>query len=332
MHNLDNKYGKFKDCYLTSDRPNIATYQDSNLIAPWGITSIDEYNWIPNYGLVSKYDKNGKLIHHVVLPIIDDIVPFGTGVVYNNTSGFVITSGSNTAASIILVASKGGQIYGYNDLIDPVNAITVIDNSSNNAVYTGITIINNTLCVADYFNNRIDVFDLNFNQIFTLPFQDLEVLNPLPADVAPYNIINIDDYAFVVYARQPDSTGTVPLTNQITYVSIFNKDGLFVKRFINEHYINSWALIKLPKSFKKLRHRYLLSNADGSISIYNSAGNKIGTVRDECSCKLVIYELKGLIVGCNKKIYFTSAPLSSYVNNPISGMHGLFGSLKYICQ
>lgn len=326
---LDHKYAKFKKTQLTSDQANVATYQDPNLIGAWGIVIIDDNVWIPSYGLVTNYDKKGNLLYHVALPTILGNVVFGTGVVANNTTGFVITNGSNTATSTILIACKSGAVFGYSPLVDPINAIKVIDNSHNNAVYTGITIIGNYLCIADYFNNRIDVYNSNFVQVFTLPFADLEVLNPLPDDVAPYNITNINGLIYIVYARQPDSSGIVPPFAQISYVSVFNKNGLFIKRFINEHHSNSWALVRLPKCFEKLGKKYLLGNTDGTISIYNKYGDKIGIVRDKKGCKLIIYELKGLDV--NDDIYFTSAPLSGFDDNPILGMHGLFGQLKYLC-
>lgn len=327
---VEHKYRRFKKIQLTSDQANVATYQDANLIASWGLATLHKTAWIASYGLVSNYDLCGKLLYHVALPTISSNIVFGTGVVVNDTTGFVITNGTNTAACTILIASTSGAIFGYNPLVDPVNAITVIDNSLSLASYTGITILDNYLCATDYFNNKIDVFDLNFNQVFTLPFVDLEVLNPLPPNVAPYNIVTIDNHAFVVYAKQLDSSGTVPPSEQITYVSIFNINGLFIKRFINSHYINSWALIKLPRSFKKLKHKFLLGNSNGTISVYNYHGEKIGTIKDETGCKMVIYGLKGLDV-C-KQIYFSATPISGYDDNIILSYHGLFGYIRHMCE
>jgi len=327
----NDKYNRFKKIQLTSDQANVATYQDPNLIAAWGMAILDDTVWIANYGLVSNYGLSGKLLYHVVLPTVSDNIVFGTGVIINDTTGFVVTNGTNTAASEILVASSSGAIFGYNPLVDPTNAITVIDKSADNAVYTGITILGKYLCATDYFNNRVDVFDLNFNQVYTLPFTDLEVLNPLPSNVAPYNIVNIDEHAYVVYARQPDETGAIPQSFQISYVSIFNKNGLFIKRFINEHHNNSWALIKLPKPcHKKSKNKFLLGNSNGTISIYNKYGEKIGCITNETGCKMVIYGLKGLEL-C-EHIYFTAAPLSGYDDNIIEAYHGLFGQLNRICH
>jgi uncharacterized protein (TIGR03118 family) len=323
------KHETFKKIQLTSDLPNIATYQDPTLINAWGIAEICKNIWIANYGLVSNYDTKGNLIAHVTLPNILGNVAQGTGLVHNKTNGFVITNGPNTATASLLIASTNGAIFAYNKLVDPDNAIVVIDNSTNGAIYTGITILNNHLCVADYFNNRIDVFDMNFVQIYTLPFQDLEVLDPLPSDVAPYNIVTFNNYAYVIYARQPDASGNIPLSYQVTYVNIFNKDGLFVERFINDHHINSWAFIRLSESFGKLKYKFLLGNSDGTINIYNKHGCKVGYVRDECQCKMIVYELKGML-KLDDNVYYASAPISGYDDNPLDAIHGLFGKLDYI--
>jgi len=324
-----NAHQKFDKKYLTSDLPNIATYQDTNLISPWGMAVIDCIMWIANYGLISSYELNGKLLYHALIPKVAGNVVTSTALIKNHTSGFVITSGPNTASCYLLIASKNGVIFGYNPFVDATNCITVIDNSANNAVYTGLAILGKYLYATDYYNNRIDVFDYNFNQVLTFPFTDLEVLDPLPIDVAPYNIVNIDKLLYVVYARQPDANGVVEPKKQISYVSIFTKKGLFVERFINKHPENSWAFNLVPHCFKVLKHRFLLGNVNGTISIYNKYGEKKGTIRDKKGCKLVIYGLNGLDIY-DKKIYFTANPLSGYDDNPILANHGIFGYIKHI--
>jgi uncharacterized protein (TIGR03118 family) len=320
---------KFDKMYLTSDLPGVATYQDTNLISPWGMAIIDEIMWIANYGLITSYKLNGQLLYHVLIPNVSANVVTATALIKNETSGFVITNGPNTASCYLLVASKTGAIFGYNPFVDATNCITVIDNSVNNAVYTGLAIIGKYLCATDYNNNRIDVFDFNFNQVFTLPFTDLQVLDPLPVDVAPYNIVNINNLLYVVYTRQPDPTGIVEPSKEISYVSIFNKKGLFVKRFINKHLENSWAFNLVPHCFKVLKHKFLLGNIDGTISIFNKHGKKIGSIRDNNGCKLNVYGLNGMEIY-NKKIYFTANPLSGYDDNPLLANHGIFGYIKHI--
>ncbi len=326
-HKSKNIHKKFCKTQMTSDLPNIATYQDINLISSWGMTIIDETMWIASYGLLTNYKLDGQLIYHVLIPNVNGNIVTSTALIKNKTSGFVITSGPNTASCYLLVASKNGAIFAYNPFVDALNCIKVIDNSVNGAVYTGLAITGNYLCATDYFNNRIDVFDYNFTQVFTLPFVDLEVLNPLPDNVAPYNIINIHNLLYVVYVRQPDGDGVVEPLLEICYVSIFNENGLFIERFINEHSSNSWALKLVPHRFKVLKHYFLLGNADGTISIYNRRGKKVGYIKDGKGCKMSIYGLNDIrIRDC--RIYYTSNPLSGYDVDPILANHGIFGNLK----
>ena len=58
----------------------------------------------------------------------------------------------------------------------------------------------------------------------SLPFTDLEVLDPLPSNVAPYNIITINDHVYVVYARQPEPVNTTSSKGEISYVNVFTKN------------------------------------------------------------------------------------------------------------
>ncbi len=330
MSHHKNIHEIFDKTQMTSDLPNIATYQDINLISPWGMTVIDETMWVASYGLITNYKLNGQLIYHALIPNVNGNVVTSTALIKNKTSGFVITSGLNTASCYMLIASKNGAIFGYNPFVDALNCIKVIDNSVNGAVYTGLAITNNYLCATDYYNNRIDVFDSNFTQVYTLPFTDLEVLNPLPADVAPYNIVNIHDLLYVVYARQPDANGVVEPLLQVCYVSIFNENGLFIERFINKHTSNSWAFKLVPQYFKVLKHYFLLGNTDGTISIYNKHGKKIGSIKDKKGCKMSIYGLNALYIhDCH--IYYSANPLSGYDDDPILANHGIFGNIKPVC-
>ncbi len=317
---------KFKSGLLMSDLPNLAPNQDPNILAAWGMTINEESIWIGSYGLLSNYDMKGKLLFNAIIPQVNGVTPFATGIIVNNTLGFILSNGPNVASAIILIATQQGAIFGYNPLVDPLNCILVIDNSLNGDVYTGITISNNYLCVANYSNNKIDVFDFNFVSVNVLPFVDLEVLNPLPVDVAPYNIVVIKGFVYVIYARMVDNTGSVPIPYQVTYISIFTKSGLFIKRFLNDHHSNSWAFLRVNYLDNDLHHKFLLGNYDGTISIYNKHGKKIDYIRDDCNCKLVIYGLKGLDI-C-KYIYFSSNPISGFDDNELDQYHGNLGYLK----
>lgn len=302
---------RFNKCYLNSDL-STAKYQDINLIQPWGITTINDTIWLSNYAQISNYHLSGELIQHIPIPPLNSNPIIPTGIIHNSTKGFVITSGPNTASAFILVASKNGAIYAYNKYVDD-SCVKVIDKSSSNANYTGLAIIDKYLCATDYHNNTIDVFNLNFVQVDTLSFADLDVLNPIPTDVAPYNIVNINKHMYVVYTRQPDSTNTINIP--VSYVSVFNKKGLFVKRLISNHPHTSWEFIL----YKQIH--YLLGNTN-TISIFDLCGINKGYAKDHCNNRLILHDLNGLHVHHYNKIYFTTSPVTANAN------HGILGILK----
>src|SRR5207244_876390 len=83
----------------------------------------------------------------------------------------------------------------------------------------------------DFHNNKIDIFDWNFQPVTTFSLID----PTLPPNFAPFNIVNIKDFLFVLYAKQklPDKRDDeAGLGNG--FINIFKPDGTFVKLF--EHH------------------------------------------------------------------------------------------------
>ena len=294
-------YDHFKRNDLISNLPNVAKNQDPYLVDAWNIVIVSKNDmWVSNKvtALLTNYDLSGNIISTPVkVPDIAGTSALPTGLIINESTGFVITKGSNVASSYLLVCTENGTICGYNPLVDPSNAILAVDNSHSDACYKGLAMIGNHLCATDFHNNKVDVFDFNFVLTLSFPFTDLEVLNPIPANYAPYNIVNFCDLLYVTYAEQqgPDNTQDHPGKGH-GYVSIFNKDGLFVKRFASKGKLNSpYGMIKLPNSFGELRDRLAIGNhGDGKIRIYDCEGEVLYTLKNKHKHKIVIDGLHGL--------------------------------------
>jgi uncharacterized protein (TIGR03118 family) len=290
---------KFKVNNLVSNTPNVAHNQDPYLIDSWNIVIVDKNDmWVCNKGtaFLTNYDLLGNIISNPVkIPDVNSISALPTGLIVNESTGFVISSGSNIASSYLLIATENGAIFGFNPLVDPSNAVIAVDNSSINSCYKGIAMINNYLCAADFHNNRIDVFDFNFVHVLTLPFADLEVLNPIPVNYAPFNIVNINNYMFVTYAKQSGIGCNDDPGKGHGYVSIFNYEGLFVKRFISNGKLNSpYGIIKLPESFGDLGHNFLIgNNGNGKLNVYNHDGKYVTTLKNKHHHKIIINGLHG---------------------------------------
>ncbi len=302
--------------------------QDPYLIDPWNIVIVDKTEmWVCNKGtaFLTNYDLLGNILSNPVkIPDVNSSAALPTGMILNESSGFVISNGPNIASSYLIIATENGAIFGYNPLVDHINAIIAVDNSSINSCYKGIAMVNNYLCAADFYNNRIDVFDFNFVHVMTLPFVDLEVLNPLPVNYAPFNIVNINNYLFVTYAKQLGIGNMDDPGKGHGYVTIFNSDGLFVKRFISKGKLNSpYGIIKFPDTFGEYDHLFLIgNNGNGKLNVYNHEGDFVKTLKNKHNHKIVIEGLHGFAKHNHNShhIYFVSGSLDDVT--------GLCGTLK----
>jgi len=109
------------------------------------------------------------------------------------------------------------------------------------------------LAATDFHNGHVDVFDANFNFVSSSMFTDPNI----PAGYAPFNIRKLGSNIFVTYAKQlgPDNEDDEAGPGN-GYVSIFNADGSFNRRFTSQGALNSpWGIEML-----KLNHGF---NDDG---------------------------------------------------------------------
>lgn len=323
---------------LVSNLASTAKVQDANLVNAWGCVIDKDSVWIASNGtgVLVHYNLKGKLLGTPVT------VPAGasgstgstgasgataasqpTGLVINNTRGFVITKNSKSAASYILVATETGTIAGYNKLVDPLNAVTVVDNSASGAVYTGLAINGNFLYATDFHNNAIDVFDFSFTPVTTFPFVDT---TPIPTGFAPFNIVSIHDKMYVSYAKQTSPANKVALAGVGNgYISLFQTNGTFVKRLVSVGKLNApWGMVVSPDDFCDLGGLLLVgNNGDGYINAYDRKGTYIATLKTKHNKKLSISGLWSLVrtkEACDA-IFFTAGPNAE--------VNGLFGNFRF---
>jgi len=326
---------------LVSNLVGVAKIQDPNLQNAWGSVIDKDSVWIAanGSGVLVHYNLKGKLLGTPVN------VPSGatgatgatgasgataasnpSGLVINNTRGFVITKGGKSAASYLLVATENGIIAGYNKLVDPLNAVIVVNNSASGAVYKGLAIAGNFLYATDFHNGVIDVFDFSFTPITTFPFVDTNTTTPIPAGYGPFNIVNIHDKLYVTYAKQlapanhDDQAGVGN-----GYISLFQTNGTFIRRLVSGGKLNSpWGLAVAPDSFGELGGLLLVGNfGDGYINAYDRKGAYIATLKTKHNKKLVITGLWSLVrtKEAPDYVFFTAGPNAE--------VNGLFGNLHY---
>jgi uncharacterized protein (TIGR03118 family) len=252
---------------------------DPLMVNGWGIAfSPTGTIWISAEatGVSTVYNKDGNQ----QLPAVSIPSPGGatgghpTGQVFNGGTGFRLPNG-NPARFIF--AGADGVVSGWNG---GTAAIRKIDNSPA-SVYLGMAIARDGtkdfIYLANFSQGRIDVYDTAW-QAVSKPFIDPTI----PGGYAPFNIQNIDGKLYVMYAKV--GVGAEEPGPGNGYVSIFNPDGSFIKRFASRGQLNApWGVAKAPASFwgdSPMTDVILIGNfGDGRINAFDDNGNFLGQLR-----------------------------------------------------
>ncbi|WP_461488263.1 TIGR03118 family protein [Pontibacter sp. HJ8] len=258
---------------------------EPRLVNAWGITfNPTGVAWInaEDTGLSFVYDAEGKELRPPVAIPSPDAATGGTptGIVFNNSSDFKLADG-NPARFIF--AGTDGVISAWNA---GDQAEKVVDNSADSgevgAVYTGLALVSNNksyLYGANFSMGKIDVFDKDFEQVNGMEFTDPD----LPQGYSPFNIQAIDGKLYVLYAKVgADGEEEKGMGNG--FVSVFNPDGSFVKRFASRGTLDApWGIAKAPGNFiKNSPGAILIGNfGDGRINVYSSNGKFLGQLEND---------------------------------------------------
>ncbi len=305
--------------YLDSNLTGKAKHMDPLLKNAWGLAyAPGGAFWISDEasGWSTLYDGSGNLQSlKVVIPPSGTGAGTPTGIVYNGSTQFAIDSW----ISVFLFATLDGTISGWSDF-EPSTALIAVRQAG--ASYTGLAITShatgNFLFAADSANNKVDVYDGNFNLVKS--FTD----STIPAGFAPFGIQDIAGQVYVTYASTTGAAGG--------YIDIFGEDGTFVKRFAQGKPLNQpWGLAVAPKTFGTLSGALLVANntATGNINGYNlKTGKLMGTVKNSAGKPIAINGLWGLEVGGGSslngktnQLFFTSGP---------SDANGYFGVISFV--
>lgn len=320
---------------LVSDNGVTGTRTDSSLVNAWGLAAGTNGGpwWVASAerGVSPAYDSTGAAAAATVQ------IPFAagqtesnpTGVVTNDTSGFVVTSGGKSAASEYVFVTENGTVSAWSPGVDLTHAILTVDNSTAGAVYKGAAIASRRhhamLYAADFHNGRIDVFDANFVQAphRRKAFRDAT----LPAGYAPFNVANVDGLLYVSYALQDGAAHDDVGGPRHGFVDVFDTAGTLVKRFASRGSLDSpWAMVVAPHDFGLFSDDVLVGNfGNGKISAFNRKGRFMGFVVGNDAQPLEIDGLWGMAFGNGGQAGATNTLF--FAAGPAGETHGLFGSL-----
>lgn len=292
---------------------------DTNLVNAWGIAIGPTGSlWISSNhkDRTTIYDRTGATL----LPAVDVEEP--TGVVYNNTTDFVIPS--TGLASKFIYAGEGGKVFSWNS---GTSTIEVADHSAEGAVYKGVALAQdggaNFLYIADFSQGKVTVLDKDFNPVTTKLFADPSI----PAGFDPFNIQNIDGKLYVSYAKLDTTNDDIKGPGN-GFVNIFNTDGTLVKRFASQGTLNSpWGMTKVPDGFNQGSGAILIGNfGDGRINIFSQDGEYKGQLKDGDTpiaidgLWAIAFPSNGVPAGDQNVLFFAAGPSGED--------QGLFGTLK----
>jgi uncharacterized protein (TIGR03118 family) len=304
--------------YIISNRGNLGTHFDANLVNPWGIVIYNNQLWIANgtTDCITNYDLFGnKILAPISVRDAAHNSSFPTGIAINCGGGFATPGLSGTKSGLFVTCTEHGTVHVYNPNTNQINSVIVLNQQLTGevAVYKGLAIAANTLYLADFFNGHIDVFDSNYRRVYGYHFIDDDSSDPIPIDYGPNNIVNIGCFMYVIWARRDANVTVHDLDGPgHGYISVFNLDGSFVKRFASRGVLNSpWAMIPAPIECGWPPGSFLVgNNGDGRINVFDCNGRYVGPVLDQAGLPIMIEGLWGLAPHYTdfNEIYFASAP------------------------
>jgi uncharacterized protein (TIGR03118 family) len=317
---------------LVSDVPGMAAHTDSNLVNAWGLAaSATSPWWTADNGtdLATVYNAAGvPFPPPPASPIVVQVPGGPTGEVANSGPNFVVGSGAASGPARFLFATEDGTILGWNPTASPSMALVGVPAAG--AVYKGLAIAGtNRLYATDFHNDKVDVFDGNFQPV-TIPgaFAD----PGLPAGFAPFDIQNVGGRILVSYAKQDaDRHDDVP-GQGLGFVDAFDTNGMFLQRIATRGQLNSpWGLAQAPAGFGRFSGDLLVGNfGNGKINAYapqaDGSYERVGLLKRVDGTPIVIDGLWALQFGHGapnngslRTLFFTAGPDGE--------SHGLFGSI-----
>jgi uncharacterized protein (TIGR03118 family) len=310
---------------LEGDIPGVAEITDSNVMNPWGIAvspSSILYVADNGAGVATAYFTDGTPSPNFSNPLVITIPASAsnsdganpTGTVWNTTSSYKVSNGTNSLPAKLIFVSEDGMISGWNPNLNNTQAFRAVDNGAS-AVYKGAALGNANsqtyLYVTNFSSGQVETYNGNFVLQAGFPFSDAN----LPPGYAPFGIRNFNGQIFVTYAKRDPANPDDDLAGAgLGFVDVFTTKGQFVKRLISQGRLNA------PWGLEIVSGQLWVGNfGDGRINVYNpSNGSFIGTPRDVFGIPLTFDGLWGLRLT-NGAIYFTAGIADEE--------HGIFGAI-----
>jgi uncharacterized protein (TIGR03118 family) len=296
---------------LVANTAGVANHTDPQLSNPWGISFIPgQPFWIANNngGTSTLYDAQGNKNSLVVgIPVAaHNPCPQGcpTGTVANTVNGYFGNGAFLFDTEDGIIANWTGQ----------GNAVAVVDNSANGAVYKGLALVTNNegtfLLAANFNSGKIDVFDRNFNATHLVG----NLTDPnLPAGYAPHGVHVVGNLIMVAYAQQDSAKHDPVIGAGLGIVDAFDFEGNFHGTFATGGTLNApWGIVMVPATFGTFAGDVLIGNfGDGTMNAYDTQGHFKAQVADSSGHVITNPGLWDMVFGAGgtgdpNTLYFTA--------------------------
>jgi uncharacterized protein (TIGR03118 family) len=335
--------GLYQQINLVSDLPNVADFQDANLVNAWGLTRGPTTPWWVadnGAGVSTLYQGNGSAVALVVTipPPLGGTPPAApTGTVFNtfnmtDPTAFVVSANGKTGASRFLFATEDGTIAGWTPAVDGTNAILAVDRSSEGAVYKGLTLAQvgdaPFLYATNFKGGTVEMFDADFQAAGSFTDPMLVSNCPFPGQCyAPFGIQNLGDQLYVTFALQDADKEDDVGGPARGFVDVFDTSGHLLRRFAQHGHLNSpWGLALAPSDFGAFSGDVLVGNfGDGRITAFDpQSGIFRGQLWERNGHPIIIDGLWALAFGndtanngAHNELFFTAGP-----NDEANGLFG----------
>lgn len=321
----------FKSTVVVSDGSATAAHTDANLKNGWGIAFNPQgFVWVADAGSKKStlYDGNGAPQQLVVAIPDGTNGPAGpTGIVFSGASSFPVSQNNTSGSSAFIFATLAGTIAAWSPTVNLNNAVTVYDDGTGAAEYTGLAIGSDSgaarIYAADFHNNKVDVFDSTFTKLTTTGrFTDAA----LPVGFAPFGIQAIGNSIVVTYAKQDSAARISVHGTGLGFVDVYDTAGNLQKRLVSGGALNApWGVASAPANFGPFSNTLLVGNfGDGTIHAYDpQSGALVGTLTQKDGTPITIPGLWGMAFGNGLNAQPTNTLF--FAAGPNGGANGVYG-------
>jgi uncharacterized protein (TIGR03118 family) len=321
---------QYQQTNLISDIAGVARITDPNLVNPWGqAASPTSPLWVSDNGAdVSTLYRGGVggTIPQIVPLTVN--IPGGapTGVVFNPTGDFGVTTTMGSGPATFIFDSEAGVLSAWNNKVSGTNAS--VEFSNKHDVYKGLALASTNgeslLYAANFSKARIDVFDAHFRRI-RLPhaFKDAQI----PDGFAPFDVQLLGEDLYVSYAKQDAAKHDDVAGPGNGFVDVYDTNGNLLTRLISHGDLNSpWGLAIAPAGFGAFGGDLLVGNfGDGAIHAYDpSTGAEKGQLTNTDGNPILINGLWALRFGNGT---FASPNTLVFTAGIGDESHGLLGEI-----